>query len=186
MAWLIAPVLLLLGLSDLIGLLPISRTAAGVGTMVTIGLFVPLGLPWMIRHLFKTDPLDAATDVWVKQLLSSAGVSRTRSVRWNTGRQSFNAMVAGFVPPLRTLLLSDRLLDELPKSQIAMVVLHEAAHLRPPPRSDANGRDRAGLVRRCVDLASRRRSFVGHDGGQRGRHRIDHGDSALGRVPDRV
>jgi Zn-dependent protease with chaperone function len=39
-------------------------------------------------------------------------------------------MVAGFVPPLRTLLLSDRLLDEMPRSQIAMVVLHEAAHLR--------------------------------------------------------
>lgn len=130
MAWLVAPVLLLLAISDLIGLLPISETAAGVGTLVMIGLLVPLGLPWLIRHLFKTDRLDTATDQWVNQLLSRAGVSRTRSVRWNTGGQSFNAMVAGFVPPLRTLLLSDRLLDELPRSQIAMVVLHEAAHLR--------------------------------------------------------
>jgi Zn-dependent protease with chaperone function len=39
-------------------------------------------------------------------------------------------MVAGFVPSIRSLLLSDRLLDELPQDQIAMVVLHEAAHLR--------------------------------------------------------
>jgi Zn-dependent protease with chaperone function len=39
-------------------------------------------------------------------------------------------MVAGFIPPLRTLLISDRLIDELPRDQVAMVVLHEAAHLR--------------------------------------------------------
>ena len=39
-------------------------------------------------------------------------------------------MVAGFVPPLRTLFLSDRILDELPSKHIAMVVLHEAAHLQ--------------------------------------------------------
>lgn len=39
-------------------------------------------------------------------------------------------MVAGFVPPLRTLLISDRALDELPRSELSMVILHEAAHLR--------------------------------------------------------
>ena len=129
-AWLVAPVVFLLGVSDLIAMLPISPSAAGVLTLVMIGSFVPLGLPWLIRHLFKTDPLDIATADWIDSILTSAGVHRTRTVRWNTGGQSFNAMVAGFVPPLRTLLLSDRLLDQLPKSQIGMVVLHEAAHLR--------------------------------------------------------
>ena len=93
-------------------------------------LFVPLGLPWLIRHLFKTSRLDRSTETWIEQIMTAAGLKRTRIVRWHTGRRSFNAMVAGFIPPLRTLLVSDRLLDELPREQVAMVVLHEAAHLR--------------------------------------------------------
>jgi Zn-dependent protease with chaperone function len=39
-------------------------------------------------------------------------------------------MIAGFLPGLRTVLISDRILDELPRDQTAMVLLHEAAHLR--------------------------------------------------------
>ncbi|WP_186775253.1 M48 family metalloprotease [Rubripirellula tenax] len=130
MAWLVVPVLFLLGMADLIGRLPISPSASAIVTVVTIGAFVVLGLPWMIRHLFKTESIDGPTEQWVNELMQAAGVRRTRAVRWNTGHSAFNAMVAGFVPPLRTLLLSDRLLDELPRPQIAMVVLHEAAHLR--------------------------------------------------------
>ncbi|MFK8112336.1 MAG: M48 family metalloprotease [Rubripirellula sp.] len=129
-AWLVGPVLLLLGMCDLIELLPISEQAANGVCAVMILLFVPLGLPWLIRHLFKTTSLDEATDQWVNELMTAVGLRRTRAVRWDTGGRSFNAMVAGFVPPLRTLLISDRLVDELPRDQIAMVVLHEAAHLR--------------------------------------------------------
>lgn len=129
-AWLIAPVMLLLGLSDLIGTLPLTEVAAAWSTTAMIALFVPLGIPWLIRHLFKTRPLDAPVDAWVKELMTAAGLRRTPAVRWDTGGSTFNAMVAGFVPPLRTLLISDRLVDELPREQVAMVVLHEAAHLR--------------------------------------------------------
>jgi Zn-dependent protease with chaperone function len=63
-------------------------------------------------------------------LIQAAGLGSTPAFRWDTSGRTFNAMVAGFVPPLRTLLISDRLLDQLPREQIAMVVLHEAAHLR--------------------------------------------------------
>lgn len=129
-AWLIAPVMFLLGMSDLIGTLPLTEGVAAWTTGVMIILFVPLGLPWMIRHLFKTTSLDESSESWVRELLSAADLRRTPAVRWDTGGSAFNAMVAGFVPPLRTLLVSDRLLDELPREQIAMVVLHEAAHLR--------------------------------------------------------
>jgi Zn-dependent protease with chaperone function len=129
-AWLIVPVLMLFGLSDVIGVLPLTDEVVTWLTAVTILLLVPLGLPWLIRHLFKTSPLSQPTDRWIGQLMTAVGLRRTRAVRWNTEGRSFNAMVAGFVPPLRTLLLSDRLVDELPRQQIAMVVLHEAAHLR--------------------------------------------------------
>ncbi len=130
MAWLVVPVLMLLGMSDLVAMLPMTPSAISLVTMAMIIAFAVLGLPWMIRHLFKTEKLDLASSEWVVPLMDAAGIRRTRAVRWNTGGTTFNAMVAGFVPPLRTLLLSDRLLDELPRSQIAMVVLHEAAHLR--------------------------------------------------------
>lgn len=129
-AWLIGPVLILFGLSDLIGALPVTDSVVTWLTVVMILLFVPLGLPWLIRHLFATCPLNESTDSWIRQLITSVGLRQTRAVRWNTGGRTFNAMVTGFIPPLRTLLLSDRLLDELPRQQMAMVVLHEAAHLR--------------------------------------------------------
>ena len=129
-AWLVVPVLMLLGLSDVIHLLVADREVAGWITAASVLLFVPLGLPWMIRRLFKTSTLDGSMGDWVAEVMESVGLGRTRMARWDTGRSAFNAMVVGFVAPLRTLLISDRLLDELPRSQIAMVVLHEAAHLK--------------------------------------------------------
>ncbi len=129
-AWLVVPILLLLAMTDLIAALPIDDGLAALITAVVLLLFVPLALPWLIRHLFKTSRLDKPTEQWIDQIMIASGLRRTRIVCWHTGNRSFNAMVAGFIPPLRTLLISDRALDELPRSQLAMVVLHEAAHLR--------------------------------------------------------
>lgn len=129
-AWLVLPILLLLGMTDLIKVLPIGEASAAIITTLALVLFVPLGLPWLIRHLFKTSRLDKPTEQWIDEIMIAAGLKRTRIVCWQTGNRSFNAMVAGFVPPLRTLLISDRALNELPRSELSMVILHEAAHLR--------------------------------------------------------
>jgi Zn-dependent protease with chaperone function len=128
--WLVVPVLLLLGWSDLIALLPIDRDTAGWITAASVLVLVPVALPWLVRHLFKTKRLDESTESWIGELMREVGLGRTRMARWDTGGQAFNAMVVGFVPPLRTLIVSDRLLDHLPRTQVAMVVLHEAAHLK--------------------------------------------------------
>ncbi len=130
LAWLVIPVLILLGFSDLVSLLPVSEAVAQYVTIGTIALFVTMGLPWLVRHLFKTVPIEDNDRAWIISLLHAAGVRGTKPVRWDTDRRAFNAMVAGFVPSMRSLLLSDRLLDELPRDQIAMVILHESAHLR--------------------------------------------------------
>lgn len=130
MSWLVAPVLLLLAASDLIRLLPVSAQVQSWLSIAGIVIFVPVVVPMLIRHLFKTSPMNADQKAWISALMQAAGAGRTRAVRWDTESVQFNAMVAGFVPPLRTLFLSDRLLDELPTPQIAMVVLHEAAHLK--------------------------------------------------------
>ncbi len=128
--WLLIPVLGLLALNDAIGMLPISELAGSCLTAVAILLLIVAGVPLLIGRLLKTAPLREPNAAWIADLLSAAGVARTRAVRWNTGGRTYNALVAGFIPPLRTLLISDRLIDELPRDQVAMVVLHEAAHLR--------------------------------------------------------
>ncbi len=130
MAWLVVPILILLAGGDLLSMIALDAKTASVITALMIALFVPLGLPWLVRHLFKTSRFDTETENWVCDLMSAAGLGRTKVVRWETGNRSFNAMVAGFTPPARTLLVSDRLADELPREQMAMVVLHEVAHLR--------------------------------------------------------
>lgn len=130
MAWLIVPILLLLAAGDAIAWLPLDPITAGWVTAVAAILFIPLGLPALMRYFFKSRPLDGPTERWIRQLLAAAGVRSIRSAHWDTGGKNFNALVVGFVPWLRTLLISDRLLAELPRSQIAMVILHEAAHVR--------------------------------------------------------
>ncbi len=130
MSWLVIPVLVLLAASDLVGMLPISEESTAWVSLAGVLLFVPLVMPLLIRQLFKTAPMNSDQQAWISDLMRAAGAGRTRAVRWDTGSVQFNAMVAGFVPPIRTLFLSDRLLDELPTPQIAMVVLHEAAHLK--------------------------------------------------------
>ena len=129
-AWLVVPILLLLGMTDLITGLSLGKAATAFATMLVLLLFVPLGLPWLIRHLFKTTRLDKPTQHWVDEIMIAAGLKRTHSVCWHTGNRSFNAMVAGFAPLLRTLLISDRALNELPRPELSMVILHEVAHIR--------------------------------------------------------
>jgi Zn-dependent protease with chaperone function len=128
--WLLLPVLLILALNDVVAVLPISERAAAATTGLAILLLIVVGVPLLIGRMFQTTPLHDSSAAWVADLLSAAGVGKIRVMRWETGGRTYNALVAGFVPPLRTLLISDRLMDELPPSQIAMVVLHEAAHLR--------------------------------------------------------
>lgn len=129
-AWLVMPVLVLMLMLDL-GAMFIDEdaTAAWVLPAIVI-LTVPVGLPLLMRVLFKTEGLNREQSDWITRLLISTGIRRTKVLRWNTQGMTFNAMVAGFIPPMRTLLVSDRVLDDLPKDQIAMVVLHEAAHLK--------------------------------------------------------
>lgn len=129
-AWLIVPVLFLVGCVDLIASLPIPPGAAGAATVAVVLLIVPVGLPLAVAWLFRTEPLAGEQRAWVAELFAAAGLPRTAAVRWQTGGRNWNAMVAGFLPGVRTLLLSDRMLDELPRDQLAMVLLHEAAHLR--------------------------------------------------------
>lgn len=129
-AWIVVPILSLLLISDVVTHAFPRFANNGWVLAVAALILVPIALPWLVGRLFKTEPIDHETSNWIGDVLNHAGVRRTRVIRWSTGGKVFNAMVTGFVPPFRSLLVSDRLLDQLTRPQIAMVVLHEAAHLR--------------------------------------------------------
>src|SRR6202041_825238 len=49
---------------------------------------------------------------------------------WHTRHQFANAMVTGFVPWIRYIVLTDRLIDELDPDEIKAVFGHEVGHIK--------------------------------------------------------
>ena len=49
---------------------------------------------------------------------------------WQTGSQIINAVVAGVIPGLRVIVISDAMLNYFPQRELLAVVRHEAGHVR--------------------------------------------------------
>jgi len=130
LGWLLLPIFVLLGLFDLLSLGTIGDRVPAWMVMAALGFLVLSAVPLLIRRVFPTTSIDANDMLWLRQLLSAAGVANTSIAIWDTGHRRCNAMVAGFLGRFRVLLLSDRIVAELTRPQLAMVVLHEVAHLR--------------------------------------------------------
>lgn len=144
-AWLIIPTLLVMAVGDLFQLVQVRSASSGhwIGDAIALwlpamliiaGSLVVFALPWLVRRLAKTEPIDPATDSEIQSWLRRCGFSThwlwgMQIARWDTGGRMLNAMVAGLIRPGRLLLMSDRLLDELPRGQRLMVVMHELAHV---------------------------------------------------------
>ncbi|CAN0472443.1 unnamed protein product, partial [Hapterophycus canaliculatus] len=145
-AWLIAPTLVVMSIGDvfqLTGTEPPEPTAVmvgdhGLGLALLIGLaviLVAMLVPYLVRWMVKKQPMDPAqiseTQTWLRRCgVSTHWLLGMQMARWDTGGRMLNAMVAGFVRPGRLLLMSDRLLDELPRGQRLLVVMHELAHVK--------------------------------------------------------
>ncbi len=127
--WLVIPVLLLLGIIDLVNCLPVGEAAAMISLAMVL-IAVPICLPKILPIMFNTEPMNPDTEQWLSEILVTSGIGKIKSYRWNTGGRVYNAMVAGLIRPFRGLIISDRVLDDLPREQISMVLLHEAAHIR--------------------------------------------------------
>lgn len=138
--WLVAPVILLLAALDVVAAMNVAAllrndswwTVASVsvlGLAAFAGLLV-VGIPFLVRQMFVTEKIEASTEQWMRDVLFSVGLPRCKLLRWQTHSTTFNAMVAGIIGPFRVMVLSDRLIDELPKQQLAMVMLHEVAHAK--------------------------------------------------------
>ncbi len=145
-AWLVLPTLAFLCLGDAFEIVqahyidtPLFALAESSGWMWgLIGLgagLIAISLPWFVRWIAKTQPLGEQHRLEMETWLHRCGISThqvwgMQIARWDTGGRMLNAMVAGLVRPGRLLLVSDRLLDELPRGGRLMVVMHELAHVR--------------------------------------------------------
>lgn len=133
--WIVVPILLMLALSDTLGLilqrwLPQAEPlAGGVTALALVLVVVPLLVPWLAKRLWRTRPLDAAEHAWIGRLVARVGPPIEVRL-WDTSMRTSNAVVIGFFPGFRTLLVTDRLLAELPADQLRLIILHELAHVR--------------------------------------------------------
>lgn len=129
-AWLVAPVIVLLAVIDLTQFLFDFGPTQGALLSGGIALVaLPLLLPAILGRIWKLEALDETSAAWINPIVAGSNIRGTRVMRWNTDGAFCTAMVAGFVPRFRRLLLSDELLWRLSPQQTAMVVLHELAHI---------------------------------------------------------
>jgi Zn-dependent protease with chaperone function len=101
---------------------------AAAGAAALFAAFLLL-MPWVVRHVWETRPLEAGAQRDLLEQLARALSVRTGEIRvWETGHQVSNAAVVGLGPG-RVMLFSDALLSELPPRELAAVFCHEAAHV---------------------------------------------------------
>ena len=129
--WILVPVLGILLATDLLrAFTSLDETTAasivGGGSL----LAVPVLLPFLMRSVWKTRPLDRVDFAWVIELLQATELPGLSTRVWDTGMKSQNAVVVGFLPRMRFLIVTDKLLRDMPRQLLGMVILHEIAHVR--------------------------------------------------------
>lgn len=129
-AWLALPILAFMVIADAVSLTSLSGKIPIWAGWTGIVALVFAGIPVLVRRMFPTSPIDGPMADWIQSVVRSAGIGRCKIVIWDTGGQTHNAMIAGFSRHFRVLLLSDRLVSELTRPELAMVILHEAAHAK--------------------------------------------------------
>lgn len=93
-------------------------------------IFVVLALPIMLSRILPTRPLEPQS---LEQELGSRaktlGVSLSSVKCWDTRWSTANAMVMGWAPGTRNILLSDVLCVALNRAELEAVFLHEVGHI---------------------------------------------------------
>lgn len=103
-----------------------SAWATPVGSII-IFLLAPL----VVRYLWDTVPLPhGEIRDRMLELCKSQRVKVKELLLWRTGGGMVNAAVAGLIAPIRFILLSDALLDQVDRRAIEGVMAHELAHAR--------------------------------------------------------
>ncbi len=98
---------------------------------LTGALCIFLFAPVMIRHLWDTTPLpDGPLRQRLMAMCEQYRVGVRELLLWRTFGGMINAAVMGLIRPLRFILLTDALIEQVPQSQVEAVMAHELAHVR--------------------------------------------------------
>jgi STE24 endopeptidase len=134
MAMVLVPVLLLIGLANLIRLMPQGNAfqesiAAGV-SLVAVAVVFTL-MPWILRLVLGLRPMPSSeTRTRLMAACKRVGFRCSNILIWDTKRGIANAMVAGILPFLRYVVLTDRLLSEMSPDELEAVFGHEVGHVK--------------------------------------------------------
>lgn len=87
--------------------------------------------PWILRHVWHVQPLPPGPLRDQLDALCAALRMRCREILvWRSGGMVVNAAVMGVVAPLRYVLISDAMLEQLEDQKIEAVFGHEAGHVK--------------------------------------------------------
>jgi STE24 endopeptidase len=131
---LLVPVLLIIGWSESL-LWAAGRGMVG-GTALAVlsplgGLAVFFAAPLGMRYLFDTVSLPAGgIRDRVLEVCRETGVRIRDVLLWRTHGGMANAAVMGVAAPVRYLMFTDALLEEMPRQQVEAVLAHELGHVR--------------------------------------------------------
>jgi len=136
LALVLAPLLLLLLMKGLRRLFPENEEEPWEWWLITLAsvalfLSVFVGMPWLLRLALGLRPLPPGP--LRDRLEATADRLHFRCsniLAWNTRGGVANAMVAGVVPWVRYVLLTDRLMSELTPDEVEAVFGHEVGHVK--------------------------------------------------------
>jgi hypothetical protein len=103
-----------------------------IGALVTasaLGVF--LVAPLLLSKVWKTSPLEAGSvrdDL--ENICRRMHLKYRRLLVWHSGGVIVNAAVMGLIGPLRYILLSDGMLNNMHHEQVKAIFAHEAEHIR--------------------------------------------------------
>lgn len=102
-----------------------------VVSTIAVGLLVVVGYPVLIGLIWNLRPSNDPELNQVLQRFCKEQQLRIRGIKiWNTENQILNAMVAGLVPYVRTIILTDGLINRFPRNEMIAILRHEAGHIR--------------------------------------------------------
>ena len=109
---------------------PTGEVAESVSTFTAVLTAVVLG-PIIIARALPTAPADdSALMQSLGEVAGEVGMHLPPVRLWRTDRSISNAFAVGFIPGLRCILLSDRLVGDLYPEQTQAVFAHELGHLK--------------------------------------------------------
>ena len=101
--------------------------------LILAGALVPIALlaPWLVMKLMGARPMSrgAIRDA-LEAMCDAVGVRVRDLMLWPTGGTLVNAAVTGLVSRARWVLMTDGLLETLPRPQVLAVMAHELGHAR--------------------------------------------------------